>query len=62
MMPVVQINIILYQTETGKNRVGNRQERGRERKREADEGSERRSIGENQKWRGLRKVTVGKDT
>ncbi len=34
MMPVAQINIILYQTETSKNRVGNRQERGRERERE----------------------------
>jgi len=34
MMPLVQINIILYQKETGKNRVGNSQERGRERERE----------------------------
>ncbi len=40
--------------EAGKNGVGSAQERGRERKRGADWASERRSIGENQKWRGLR--------
>jgi hypothetical protein len=42
--------------------MGNRRERGRERKREADYGNRRWSVGENQKWRGLRKVTVGRDT
>jgi hypothetical protein len=36
MMPVVQINVILYQTEAGKNGVGNRQERGRKRMREGE--------------------------
>ncbi len=43
------------------NRVGNRQERGRERKGEIDQGSRRQSIGDKQKWRGMRKVTIGKD-
>jgi hypothetical protein len=32
----------------------NRRDRERERKREADEGSERWSLGDNLKWRGLR--------
>jgi hypothetical protein len=36
-------------------------ERGRERKTEADYRSRRQRVGENQKWRGLRKVTLGKD-
>jgi hypothetical protein len=61
-MPLAQINFFLYKTEAGKNRVWNRQERGRGRNREADKGSRRQSIGENRKQRGLRKVTVGKDT
>jgi len=61
-MPFAQINFFLYKTEAGKNRVQNRKERGRGRKREADKGSRRQSIGENWKWCGLRKVTVGKDT
>jgi hypothetical protein len=30
-------------------------------KREADYWSKRQSIGENQKWYGLKKVTAGKD-
>jgi len=34
--------------------VGSAQERGRERKRGADQASDRQSIGENQKLRGLR--------
>jgi hypothetical protein len=41
MMPVVQIISVLYKTETGRNRVGNKQERGRERTREAESGSRR---------------------
>ncbi len=49
MMPIIQINFLSYKTEAGKNRVGSKQERTRERKREADYGSERRSVGENQK-------------
>ncbi len=59
LMPVIQINFFLYQTEAGKIESGNRQERGREREKER---STRQSEGENQKWHVLRKVTVGKDT
>ncbi len=40
--------------------MGNKQERGRERKRGVDEESRRQGIGENRKLHGLRKVTVGK--
>jgi hypothetical protein len=36
MMPVVQTISLLYKTETGKNGVENKQERWRERVREAD--------------------------
>jgi hypothetical protein len=32
-MPVTQMNLILYKMETGENRVGSRQERGREKER-----------------------------
>jgi hypothetical protein len=41
--------------ELGKNRVGSKWKRGRERKREAGHGRERerQSLGENQKQRGL---------
>ncbi len=35
MMPMIQINILLYQMETDKNRMGEKRERGRERKRDA---------------------------
>jgi hypothetical protein len=49
MMPVIQINFFLYQTEAGKIECGNRQERGRERE---EERSTRQSEGENQKWQG----------
>ncbi len=30
MMPIVQINFLLYKTEAGKNRAGSRQDRERE--------------------------------
>jgi hypothetical protein len=40
--------------EAGKNGVGSEWKRGRGRKREADKGSERQSLGENLKQRGLR--------
>ncbi len=36
MMPVIQINFFLYQTEAGKIECGNRKERGRERERERE--------------------------
>ncbi len=39
--------------EAGKNRVGSNGKTGRERKREADYGSERWQIGENHKQSGL---------
>ncbi len=53
-MPIFQISLFLYQIKAGKNRVGSKQKRGGERKREADKGSERRSIGEKKKQRQLR--------
>ncbi len=36
MMPIIQINFHLYKMEAGKNRVGSKWNKGRERKREAD--------------------------
>jgi hypothetical protein len=36
MMPIIQINILLYKMEVGRNTVWSEQKRGRERKREAD--------------------------
>ncbi len=33
MMPIVQINFLLYKTEAGKNRAGSRQDREREKER-----------------------------
>ncbi len=54
MIPIIQINFLLCKTEVGKNRVGSKQERGKERKRGLDQESERQSIGENWKWRVLR--------
>jgi hypothetical protein len=53
MIPIIQINFLLYKMKAGKNRVGSNWKRGRERKREADYGSERWSIGENHKQSGL---------
>ncbi len=53
MTPIIQINFLFYKAEAGKNRAGSKWKRGRERKKEADGGSEGRSIGENQKWCGL---------
>ncbi len=46
--------LLLFKTEGGKKVVGSKQKGGRERKREADEGCQRQSIRENQKWRGLK--------
>ncbi len=60
MILVISINVFLYKIKAGKNGVGNKQESGRERKRETDKGSKRQSIGENRKWLGLRKGTFGK--
>jgi hypothetical protein len=40
--------------EKGKNRMGSKLKRGREKKREADCRRERQSLRENLKWRGLR--------
>ncbi len=54
MIPMIQNNFILYKTEAGKNRVGSKRKRERDRQRGVDLGGERRSIGENMKWRGLR--------
>jgi hypothetical protein len=34
MMPIIQINFLLYKIGTGKNRVGRKQKRERERNRE----------------------------
>ncbi len=36
MIPIIQINFLLFKMEAGKNRVGSKRERGRERKRGAD--------------------------
>jgi hypothetical protein len=36
MMPIMEINALLYKMEAGKNRAGSKQKRGGERKREAD--------------------------
>jgi hypothetical protein len=36
MMPIIQINFLLYKTEAGKNTKGSMLKRGRERKRETD--------------------------
>jgi hypothetical protein len=36
MIPMVQIISFLYEIETGKNRMGSRQEREKERQRETD--------------------------
>ncbi len=36
MIPIDLIKILLYKTESGKNGMGSKQERGRERKRDAD--------------------------
>jgi hypothetical protein len=55
MMPLIQIDLLLYKTEAGNKGVGSKQKRGRERQRGADKGSERWSILDNKKWRGLRK-------
>jgi len=56
MMPIIQINFVLYKMEARKDGVGREQEsrRERERKRETDRESEGWSIGDNCKWRGLR--------
>jgi hypothetical protein len=54
MRPIIPINFLSYQMEAGKNRAGSKLKRGRERKRKADKGSRRWSVGENQKWYGLR--------
>ncbi len=54
IMPIIQINILLYKTEAGRNRAGSEWKRERKRKREADKGGERQSLGENLKWCGLR--------
>ncbi len=54
MMPVIQINFLLYKIKAGKNRVGSKRKKEKERQREADKGSERQSVGENKKWCGLR--------
>jgi hypothetical protein len=40
MMPIIQINFILYKMGVGKNRVGSKRKRGRDRKREGDYGVE----------------------
>ncbi len=49
MTPIIQIIFFLFEKETGKNGVGNRHKRRRERARETDEDSRRQSVGENQK-------------
>jgi hypothetical protein len=54
MMLIIPINILLYKTAAGRNRVGSEWKRERKRKREADKGGERQSLGENLKERGLR--------
>ena len=36
MMLIIQISILLYKMDNGRNRVGSKQERGKERKRGAD--------------------------
>jgi hypothetical protein len=36
MMPLVQIDFLLYQIEAGKNRVGSKQKREKERQRQMD--------------------------
>jgi hypothetical protein len=50
-------HLLLYKMLTGKNSVGCKREREKER---PDKGRERQSIGENQKCRGFRKVQLGK--
>jgi hypothetical protein len=57
MIPLEKINR-LYEMVTGKSIVGNKQIREGDR---ADERSEKRSIGGDQKQRGL-KMTVGNDS
>jgi hypothetical protein len=54
MMAIIQINILLYKTEAGRNRAGSEWKRERKRKREADKGGERQSLRENLKEHGLR--------
>jgi hypothetical protein len=54
LMLINKINFHLYKMEAGKNRVGSKRNKDRERKREADEGSERQSEGDNIKLHGLR--------
>jgi hypothetical protein len=41
MMPVIQINLLLYKTEAGKNRVGNKWKMKRERERETERQRDR---------------------
>jgi hypothetical protein len=36
MMPIILINFLLYKTEAGKNRVGSKEKRARERMEESD--------------------------
>jgi hypothetical protein len=61
MMLVVQINLFLYKTEKGKMEWGIGEREG-ERERKKQSTGVGVSVGENQKWRGLRKVNVGKGT
>jgi hypothetical protein len=54
MMPIIQINFFLNKMEAGKNSVGSKQKKRRERKREAGKGSVGQSVGDNQKQHALR--------
>jgi hypothetical protein len=53
MMPFIKLSEYLCGSVTGENVVGVRGERGRERKRTVDKQSEKRSVSQKQKWRGL---------
>ena len=54
MKPIIQINFFLNKMEAGKNSVGSKRKKRRERKREAGKGSVGQSVGDNHKQHGLR--------
>jgi len=53
IMPFIKLSEYLCEIVIGENVLGVRGERGRERKRTVDKQSEKRSVSQKQKWRGL---------
>jgi hypothetical protein len=62
MTIIVRINIFCVKWRQVNMEWGVSRKEGKSKRESLDLGRERWSIGENRKWCGLRKVTVGKDT